>query len=116
MSPYPTGTITWAADPTGAHPERPVVVLAHEDRPYSSVECTVVCLGTDGARYDHPTPELEAGHRIGIDFGSATYVLPWALYTVPPGSLLQGTPMGQLTADGEKLVAEALYTLVRGGW
>ncbi|MFB6362074.1 MAG: hypothetical protein ABEH59_12240 [Halobacteriales archaeon] len=73
-------------------------------------------MGTDSDRSDHPPPELEARHLDGISFGTATYRLPWALYTIPPGSLLQGNPIGQLTADGEQLVAEALFRLVRGGW
>lgn len=116
MTKHPTGTITWARDPTDAHPERPVIVLSHEDRPFSGLECTVMCLGTDGDEYDHPAPELEDRHLVGITFGDSTYLLPWALYTIPPSSLLQGKPIGQLSSEGEKLVAESLYKLVRGGW
>jgi len=116
MSKHPSGTVTWAQDPTQAHPERPVIVLSHEDRPFSGIECTVVCLGTEAQKYDHPTPELEDKHLTGITFGNPTYLLPWALYTIPPGSLLEGKPIGQLSPEGEKLVAESLYKLVRGGW
>ncbi|MFB6267475.1 MAG: type II toxin-antitoxin system PemK/MazF family toxin [Halodesulfurarchaeum sp.] len=115
MRKYPSGTITWAQDPTGTHPERPVVVISHADRPYNSVECTVVCLGTNGDQYDHQTPELTDNHCIGITFGSQTYLLPWAIYTIAPSSLLQGKPIGQLSKEGEKLVAESLYKLVRAG-
>lgn len=114
MRKFPTGTVTWATDPMGAHRERPIIVLSHEDRPYNSMECTVVCLGTDGSKYDRATPELEGNHLNGIQFGSRTYLLPWALYTIPPSGILNGKPMGQLTDDGKKLVGEALYRLARG--
>lgn len=115
MTKYPSGAVTWAQDPTKTHPERPVIVLAHADRPYSSVECTVACLGTDADRYDQSTPEIEDRHLIGITFEKPTHLLPWALYTIPPGTLSRGKPTGQLSSAGEKLVGELLYKLVRGG-
>lgn len=113
MTKHPTGTVTWARDPTKMHDERPVIVLSHEKRSYNSTECTVVCLGTDSSTHAHATPEIKGRHLNGIQFGSTTYLLPWSLYTIPPSSLLPGKPIGQLTEEGEKLVGEALHKLAR---
>lgn len=76
MSKHPSGTVTWARDPTEAHPDRPVIVLSHEDRPFSGIECTVVCLGTAADTYDHPTLAIENQHLIGLTFSNPTYLLP----------------------------------------
>lgn len=111
MTKFPAGTVTWATDPTDAHPDRPVVVLSHEKRPYSSVECTVMCLGTGAAKFDHYTPELTASHLSGISFSEASYLMPWALYTIPPGAVLSGKPRGTLTEEGETLVKKGLLSL-----
>jgi len=113
MTKHPTGTVTWAQDPTGAHHERPIIILSHQNRPYNSSECTVVCLGTDSSKHPHTTPEITDKHLNGITFGSTTYLLPWALYTIAPGALLPGKPVGQLTEVGEQFVGEALYKLAR---
>lgn len=111
MTKFPAGTVAWATDPTGAHDDRPVVVLAHENRPFSSVECTVMCVGTGAKQYDHYSPELESKHLSGISFGDPTYLMPWALYTVPPGSIRTGRVRGELTEEGERLVKKALIAL-----
>jgi hypothetical protein len=111
MPKLPPGTVTWAVDPTGAHERRPVVVLAHENRPYSSVECTVMCLGTGGNHYEQYTPELSAEHLSGISFGERTFVMPWALYTIPPGAIVTGRAQGELTEEGLKEVKKGLLSL-----
>lgn len=64
----PPGAVCWAADPTGEHPERPVVVLSHDTHPYGATECAVMCLGTSVATYQHPTPQLKENHYTGITF------------------------------------------------
>ncbi len=38
MTKFPAGSIVWATDPTGAHADRPIIVLSHEKRPFNSVE------------------------------------------------------------------------------
>lgn len=110
MSDYSAGTVTWARDPTGAHDQRPVVVLSHEHHPFSATECTVMCLGTNASKYDHPTPELTDQHVSGISFSEPTHLMPWALRTILPGAISTGTP-GHLTEEGRKLVKRELIKL-----
>ncbi|MDZ7850684.1 MAG: hypothetical protein U5K70_07790 [Halodesulfurarchaeum sp.] len=114
MAKYPSGTVAWAVDPTGAHETRPVIVLAHENRPYNSVECTIMSLGTEPDKYDHYTPQLEESHLTGINFGKPTVLLPWSLYTIPPSTIEAGRAHGTLTAEGEKLVKKGLLSLFTG--
>ena len=111
MTTFPAGTVAWASDPTNAHDERPLIVLSHENRPFSSVECTVMCLGTSAKHYDHYAPELEDDCLSGITFTDTTYLMPWALYTIPPGAVQTGKARGELTEKGEHLVKKALIGL-----
>lgn len=105
------GSICWAVDPTGVHPERPVVILSHDTHPYGATECAVMCLGTSVSQFQHPTPPLEQHHYDGISFNETPHLLPWALRTVAPGSLETNRAVGQLTADGERAVKKALLLL-----
>jgi hypothetical protein len=111
MTKFSAGTVAWANDPTNAHDERPIIVLSHENRPFSSVECTVMCLGTGAKNYDHYSPELEDDFLSDISFADTTYLMPWALYTIPPGAIRTGRVSGQLTEKGERLVKKALISL-----
>jgi hypothetical protein len=111
MSKFSPGTVAWATDPTKAHNERPVVVLAHENRPFSSVECTVMCLGTGANDYDQYTPELTDAHLSEVSFTHRTYLMPWALYTIPPSAIQSGKASGTLTEEGERLVKKGLISL-----
>lgn len=111
MTTFPAGTVAWAFDPTDTHDDRPVVVLSHEKRPFSSVECTVMCLGTRAQQYNHYTPELPDTHLSGISFSDTTYLMPWALYTIPPGAIQTGKAQGELTEEGERLVKKGLVSL-----
>lgn len=108
---FPAETVTWAVDPTGAHDTRPIIVLSHENRPFNSVNCTIMCLGTSATGYDHYAPELEDKHLSGISFGSTTYLMPWSLYTIPPGTIQGGKPTGTLTEAGTRLVKKGLISL-----
>lgn len=114
MTAFPAGTVAWATDPTGTHDDRPVVVLSHENRPFSSVECTVMCLGTSANTYEHYTPELTDEHLSGISFPRSTHLMPWALYTIPPGAVQTARGRGELTSDGERVVKKALVSLLTG--
>jgi hypothetical protein len=105
------GSICWAADPTGVHPERPVVILSHETHPYGATECAVMCLGTSVSQFQQPTPPLEEHHYDGISFNRTPHLLPWALRTIAPGSLETGRAVGQLTGDGQRTVKKALLLL-----
>jgi hypothetical protein len=70
-----------------------------------------MCLGTGGETYDHYAPELDERHLSGITFGRRTYLMPWALYTIVPGSIQKGRPVGELTDEGERLVKKGLLRL-----
>ncbi|MCH7659073.1 MAG: hypothetical protein IH933_00305 [Euryarchaeota archaeon] len=112
---YRAGTITWVSnDPHGTKDERPVVVIRHRDRPYSSVECTVMCLGRGSRNHNHSTPELEKEtHYTGMTFSKATHLLPWSIHTIPPGAILQHRAQGQLTTAGKKLVVRAFAKMMK---
>lgn len=115
MTKYPSGTITWVSnDPHGTKDERPVVVIRHRGRPYSSVECTVLCLGHSSRQHNHSTPELEKDtHFTGITFSKTTYLLPWSIHTIPPGAIRQNKAQGQLTKAGKKLVVREFAKMMK---
>lgn len=115
MSRRSRGTVAFADDPFEVHSNpRPVVVLSPEDRPYGDEECTVVCLGTNAEeRYELETPRLPNDHIDGLDFNRRTYVLPWALYTIPVATIDGSEPMGMLDDGGMKLVAQSIYRMMR---
>ncbi len=71
-----------------------------------------MCAGTTAQKYDHRTPALEDEHVTGISFSETTYLMPWALYTIPPASLGTGRSAGELTASGKKLVKKELIRLL----
>jgi hypothetical protein len=112
MGKLPAGTVCWAKDPTGAHPQRPVIVLSHATHPFSATDCTVMCIGTSAGKYQQTTLELEEKHLTGISFTDTSYLMPWALYTIPPGTLMNGTAGGELTEEGRKLVKKSLISLL----
>jgi archaellum component FlaF (FlaF/FlaG flagellin family) len=111
---YPSGTVCWARDPTlsGSNKERPVIILAHKDRPFNSSDCTVMCAGTSASKHSYPTPELEKKHLKNISFNKKTYLMPYALYTIAPGALNTTKSVGKLTPAGEKLVKKYLINLL----
>lgn len=112
MNKLPAGTVCWARDPTDTHPERPVVVLAHDTHPFSATDCTVMCIGTSAGKYQQTTPELQDKHLTGISFSSASYLMPWALYTIAPGSIMIERVKGELTSEGRTLVKKSLISLL----
>ena len=112
MSKLSAGDVCWAQDPTDAHPQRPIVVLAHDTHPFSATDCTVMCVGTSAGTYQQTTPELEDEHLDGISFNDTSYLMPWALYTIPPGSIMNGKTKGELTEGGRKLVKKSLISLI----
>jgi hypothetical protein len=70
-----------------------------------------MCLGTGAKRYDHYTPELKDAHVSGISFTDTTYLMPWALYTIPLGAIQTGKAQGELTGKGERLVKKGVVSL-----
>lgn len=111
MSKLSAGDVCWAQDPTGAHPKRPIIVLAHETHPFSATDCTVMCVGTSAGKYQQTTPELEDEHLTDISFTDTSYLMPWALYTIPPGTI-NGQTKGELTEEGRRLVKKSLISLM----
>lgn len=71
-----------------------------------------MCLGHGSGGLDHDTPELTEEHLSGISFGEATYLMPWALYTIPPADIRNGRASGTLTDDGKRLVKRELIRLL----
>ena len=63
-----------------------------------------MCIGTSAGAYEQTTPELEDKHLDGISFADASYLMPWALYTVAPGTIANGSTSGELTEAGRRLV------------
>lgn len=112
MSKFSAGDVCWAQDPTGAHPQRPIIVLAHDTHPFSATDCTVMCIGTSAGKYQQTTPELKHEHLNDISFNDTSYLMPWALYTIAPASIMNGKTKGELTADGRRLVKKSLISLI----
>ena len=112
MSKLSAGDVCWARDPTDAHPQRPIVVLAHDTHPFSATDCTVMCIGTSAEKYQQTTPELEEKHLNDISFTDTSYLMPWALYTIPPGTIMNGKASGTLTDAGRTLVKKSLISLL----
>lgn len=109
---YPQGSLVFVADPTGAHTERPVIVISDVDRPFVGQECTVVCLSSQ-SNYSQEVTHLPNDCVDGLELQKASYVLPWALYTIPQSAIRAEQPSGKLTEDGLALVADAVDDMIR---
>ncbi|GAA0274219.1 hypothetical protein GCM10009000_107250 [Halobacterium noricense] len=115
MTWYFQGSLVFADDPTGAHTNpRPVIVISNADRPYLEAEATVICLGTKAdERYSHSTPVLPNDVIDNAQLKKTTYVLPWAIYTIPHSSIDDTLPQGRLTDAGMELIADAVDKMIR---
>ncbi|AUX09097.1 hypothetical protein AArcSl_1468 [Halalkaliarchaeum desulfuricum] len=71
-----------------------------------------MCVGTSAGKYQQTTPELENEHLDGISFNDTTSLMPWALYTIPPGTIMNGKTKGELTEGGRRLVKKSLISLI----
>ena len=71
-----------------------------------------MCVGTSAGKYQQTTPELKNEHLNDISFNDTSYLMPWALYTIAPGSLMNGKMKGKLTEGGRKLVKKSLISLI----
>lgn len=110
---YPQGSLVFAQDPTGAHTNpRPVIVISTVDRPYVEQEATVVCLSTQND-YSHEVQQLPHECVDGVELRKTSYIMPWAIYTVPLSSIRDNLPSGKLTRDGMALVADAIDEMMR---
>ena len=110
---YPQGSLVFAADPTGAHSNpRPVIVISTADRPYVDQEATVVCLTTQ-SDYSYAVTELPSDVLDGIELRKTSYVMPWAIYTIPLSAIRDNLPSGTLTPDGIELVANVIDEMIR---
>ena len=110
---YPQGSLVFAADPTGAHSNpRPVIVISDVDRPYVEQEATVVCLTTQ-TEYSYEVTELPGDMLEDLDLRKTSYLMPWAIYTIPLSSIRDNLPSGTLTTKGLELVADVFDQMVR---
>ena len=110
---YPQGSLVFAADPTGAHSNpRPVIVISNVDRPYVEQEATVVCLTTQ-TDYSYEVTEVPSDLLEGVELRKTSYVMPWAIYTIPLSSIRDNLPSGTVTPEGMRLVADAIDGMVR---
>lgn len=114
MTWYFQGSLVFADDPTGAHANpRPVVVVSNSDRPYLEEEATVVCLGTKAdERYEHHTPILPDAAIRNAHLKKTTYVLPWAIYTIPLSTIDDTLPQGRVNDDGMAIIADAVHDMI----
>jgi len=71
-----------------------------------------MCVGTSAGKYQQTTPELKAEHLNDISFNDTSYLMPWALYTIAPGSIMNGETRGELTENGRRLVKKSLISLL----
>jgi hypothetical protein len=71
-----------------------------------------MCVGTTAGKYQQTTPELTDEHLDGISFSDTSYLMPWALYTIAPGTIMNGKMKGELTEDGRTLVKKSLISLI----
>lgn len=110
---YPQGSLVFAADPTGAHSNpRPVIVISDVDRPYVEQEATVVCLTTQ-SEYSYEVTELPSDVLDGVELRKMSYVMPWAIYTIPLSSIRDNLPSGTLTTEGMRFVADVIDGMLR---
>ena len=110
---YPQGSLVFAADPTGAHSNpRPVIVISDADRPYLEQEATVVCLTTQDG-YSYEVTRLPDGVIEEVELRKTSYVMPWAIYTIPLSSIRDNLPSGTLTDEGIQLIADVIDQMVR---
>jgi len=110
---YPQGSLVFADDPTGAHSNpRPVIVISDVNRPYVQQECTVVCLSTQND-YSHKVERLPDEYTEGVELRKTSYIMPWAIYTIPLSSIDDNLPSGTVTDAGLELVADAIGGMVR---
>jgi len=71
-----------------------------------------MCVGTSAGKYKQTTPELKNKHLNGISFNDTSYLMPWALYTIAPMSIMNGKTKGELTKEGRKLLKKSLISLI----
>ena len=110
---YPQGSLVFATDPTGAHTNpRPVIVISDGDRPYVDQEATVVCLTTQ-TEYSSDVTRVPDAVLEGVELRKTSYVMPWAIYTIPLSSIRDNLPSGTLTTKGLELVADVIDQMVR---
>ena len=76
-----------------------------------------MCIGTSAGKYPQTTPELNDEHLDGISFNDASSLMPWALYTIAPGTIMSWMAQGSERGDGfggkDKVELCAAYRCVR---
>lgn len=71
-----------------------------------------LCVSEQQLESKQTTPELKDEHLNGISFGYTSYLMPWALYTIAPATIINGKMEGKLTEGGRRLVKKSLISLI----
>jgi hypothetical protein len=87
-------------------------VISDGDRPYVEQEATVVCL-TIQTGYSYEVTELPTDVVDGVELRKTSYVMPWAIYTIPLSSIRDNLPSGTVTTEGMRFVADTIDEMVR---
>ncbi|TKX44670.1 MULTISPECIES: hypothetical protein [unclassified Halorubrum] len=56
---------------------------------------------------------LPDGVLEGVELRKTSYVMPWAIYTIPLSSIQDNLPSGTLTDEGIQLIADVIDQMVR---
>lgn len=64
-------------------------------------------------RYSHSTPVLPNDIIDNAHLKKTTYVLPWAIYTIPLSSIDDTLPQGRINDEGMELIADAVDYMIR---
>lgn len=87
-------------------------MISDGDRPYVEQEATVVCLTTQ-TNYSYEVTELPTDVVDGVELRKTSYVMPWAIYTIPLSSIRDNLPSGTVTTEGMRFVADTIDEMVR---
>ncbi|PSP68480.1 hypothetical protein BRC85_01090 [Halobacteriales archaeon QS_1_69_70] len=89
-----------------------MIVISDVDRPYVEQEATIVCLSTQND-YSHNVTQLPHEYVDDVELRKTSYVMPWAIYTIPLSAIRDTLPSGELTCDGLELIADAIDGMIR---
>lgn len=71
-----------------------------------------MCLTTQ-TNYSYEVTELPTDVVDGVELRKTSYVMPWAIYTIPLSSIRDNLPSGTVTTEGMRFVADTIDEMVR---
>jgi len=63
--------------------------------------------------YSRDVTRLPHEYVDGVELRKTSYVMPWAIYTLPLSSIRDSLPSGELTRDGLGLIADTIDGMIR---